>query len=203
MFFNKLKRYRFDKKWRKLNKHNQTTSQNMFDTSLVNVGKNTYGGIRVIAYNNDCKLIIGSYCSIGPETTFLLSGEHHINRLTTYPFKVRVLGEASESFGKGDIVLDDDVWIGYGAIINSGVHIGKGAVIAAGSVVTKDVEPYTIVGGNPAKPIRKRFNDDIIEKLMVLDLSKLDDLNIKNKIGALYEDITEDNISKIINEIGR
>lgn len=69
---------------------------------------------------------------------------------------------------KGDIVIGNDVWIGYEAIIMAGVHIGNGAIIATRAVVTKDVPPYTIVGGIPAKPIRRRFNDDTIQKLEIL-----------------------------------
>ena len=73
LFLNKIKRYRFDKKWRKLNANNLTTSQNMFDVNLVSVGDHTYGGIKIISYSNINKLIIGKYCSIGPEVVFLFS----------------------------------------------------------------------------------------------------------------------------------
>ena len=91
-----------------------------------------------------------------------------------------------EAISKGDIIVDDDVWIGYGATILSGVHIGQGAVIAAGAVVTKDVPPYAIVGGVPAKVIKYRFSPEIIQQLMKLDYSKLTEDMIRERIDDLY-----------------
>ena len=147
----------FKKKYRKLNSHNFTQIMNYCDLSKVVVGKKTYGEIHVTDFSPaDTKLYIGSYCSIAPNVRFLLGGEHQLYSISTYPFKVLTFGESREAGSKGDIVVKDDVWIGDGAIICSGVNIGQGAVIAAGAVVTKDVEPYSIVGGNPAKLIRKR-----------------------------------------------
>lgn len=181
-----------------MNPNNQTTSVNIFDTSLVEVGDYSYGGLKIISFSNDNRLKIGKYCSIAEDVVFLLNGEHHTNHLSTFPFKVRVLGNESESFGKGDIILEDDVWIGYGSIIMSGVRIGKGSIVAAGSIVTKDVMPYSIVGGNPAKLIKKRFSDNIINKLIEFDFSKLNDDVVKDRIDDLYKEITEDNIDDII-----
>lgn len=120
------------------------------------------------------KLKIGKFSSIAPKVTILLGRNHRTNRLTTYPFRAFVeewpealiLGdEDSDTASKGDVIIGNDVWIGYGVIILSGVGIGDGAVVGAGSVVTKDVEPYCIVAGNPARIIRKRFDDEMIRRL--------------------------------------
>jgi serine acetyltransferase len=105
----------------------------------------------------------------------------------------------NEAFSKGNIVIDDDVWIGYGVTILSGVHIGQGAVVAAGAVVTKDVPPYAIVGGVPAKIIKYRFSPEIIEELMKIDYSKLEEDDIKNHIDDLYSEIkTVEDAKKIV-----
>lgn len=91
-----------------------------------------------------------------------------------------------DATSKGSIIVDDDVWIGYRATIMSGVHIGQGAVVAAGAVVTKDVPPYAIVGGVPARVIKYRFSPEVIEHLLKLDYSKLSDDMIREKIDDLY-----------------
>lgn len=97
---------------------------------------------------------------------------------------------------KGDIVIHDDVWIGYGAIITSGLEIGQGAVIAAGSVVTKNIPPYAIVGGNPAHIIRYRFDEELRLKLCTLDLSKIDVETIKSGYEFFLEAVSTDGIEK-------
>lgn len=122
--------------------------------------------------NND-KLIIGKFCSIACRAKFLMtSGNHAMKSLATYPFPIfgeewnEDLNVKGAWDNKGDIVIGNDVWIGYEAVIMSGVKIGDGAIIGTRAVVTKDVMPYTIVGGVPAKFIRKRFSDDVISKLL-------------------------------------
>lgn len=198
--FNKVKRIIFDKKWRKHNSHNQTTSQNIFDISLVKVGKNTYGGIKLITYNNVHKLNIGNYCSIGPNVTFILDAEHRTDTITTYPLKVRLFNYAKEAFGKGDITIKDDVWIGYNSIILSGVTINQGAIVAAGSVVTKDIPAYAIVGGNPAKIIKYRFNDEIIKKLLSLDFENVDNKINCSNLDMIYDKVTVENIDALLEQ---
>lgn len=96
-----------------------------------------------------------------------------------------------DAFSKGDIIVDDDVWIGYGATIMSGVHIGQGAVVAAGAVVTKDVPPYAIVGGVPAKVIKYRFEPEMIEELLKVDYSKLTKEDIEKHIDDLYKKLKD------------
>ena len=104
---------------------------------------------------------------------------------------VECFHEYSERFSKGNIEVDDDVWIGYGATIMSGVHIGQGAVVAAGAVVTKDVAPYAIVGGVPAKIIKYRFPETMIEELLKIDYSKLTEEAIKSHIDELYTELED------------
>ena len=113
------------------------------------------------------KLYIGDYVSIGPEAVILMGGNHthRTDWISCYPFADKVL----ESYrGKGDTVIKDGVWIGLRALIMPGVTIGEGAIVAAGAVVTKDLEPYTIYGGNPAKEIRKRFAPEDIKRILKL-----------------------------------
>ena len=122
---------------------------------------------------NHEKLIIGKFCSIACGAKFLFnSANHTLKSLSTYPFALMYdewnMDKKDVAKGwdnKGDIVIGNDVWIGYNAIILSGVKIGDGAIVATGAVVTKDVKPYEIVGGIPAKVIRKRFSDEVIIKL--------------------------------------
>ncbi|GAD09167.1 acetyltransferase [Gluconobacter frateurii NBRC 103465] len=136
------------------------------------VGPHTYGS-PLILEAGEAHLTIGDYCSIGPNVTIAL-GNHRADLVTTYPFKTLSQfwpkaedGEGDHS-SKGDVVIGNDVWIGSGATILSGVTIGDGAIVAAGAVVTKNVAPYGIVGGNPAKLIKFRFSESIITRLLAL-----------------------------------
>jgi len=181
----------FRKKWRFCNRHNYTNAKSVFDMDLVCVGKMTYGQIDVFQSNKSNRLFIGNYCSIANEVIFLVSGDHDPYRISTYPFKTRCLTGELEALSKGDIIVEDDVWIGYRSIILSGVRIGQGAVVAAGSVVTKDIPPYAIVGGVPAKVIKYRFPQEIIDELMKIDYSKLDKALIAAHIDALYQELTD------------
>jgi virginiamycin A acetyltransferase len=118
------------------------------------------------------KLIIGKFCQIATGVRFIMNGSNHaMNGFSTYPFKV--FGEAWSDasmhvVSKGDTVIGNDVWIGNSVTIMQGIKIGDGAIIGTNSLVTKDVEPYTIVGGNPARVIRKRFADETIDFLLNL-----------------------------------
>ncbi len=126
---------------------------------------------------NHDRLIIGKFCSIACGAKFLFnSANHTMNSLSTYPFPLffeewgldkKNVADAWDN--KGDIVIGNDVWIGYEAVILAGVTVGDGAIIGTRAVVTKDVLPYTIVGGIPAKPIRKRFSEDVIAQLSELN----------------------------------
>ncbi len=142
---------------------------------------------------NGDKLKIGKFCSIACGAKFLFtSANHTLRSLSTYPFPIffeeweldaKNICEAWDN--KGDIVIGNDVWIGFEAVILSGVTIGDGAIIGTRAVVTKDVPPYTIVGGIPAKPIRKRFDDETISQLEALNWWDWDEETIRNNISAI------------------
>lgn len=134
---------------------------------------------------------IGSFCSIADRVTFVVSADHPTENISTFPFKTLCTRETGcEAVSKGDIVVEDDVWLGYGATVLSGVHIGQGAVVAAGSVVTKDVLPYAIVAGVPAKVIKYRFSPELIAELLKVDYSKLDEEQVGGHIQELYDPLT-------------
>ncbi len=203
-----LSRKAIQKKWRQNNKHNFTTLSNRtsvrrnaerLNAGLITVGKNTYGEINASVFGNpDEKLVIGNYCSIAGEVLFILGGNHNYKRFSTYPFKVMMLGEQHDSMSHGPIIVGDDVWIGQRATILSGVKIGKGAVVAAGALVTSDVPPYSIVGGVPAKIIKYRFENEVIEKLNKLCFDKLKpDIFVKYR-ELLGQEITKKNVDSII-----
>ena len=120
----------------------------------------------------DDKLIIGKFCMIASDVKFIMNGANHLtDAITSYPFAIFGHGWENAMDGKtypkkGDIHIGNDVWIGYNATIMAGVTVGDGAIIATNATVTKDVAPYSIVGGNPAQEIRKRFPDEVIDKLL-------------------------------------
>lgn len=142
---------------------------------------------------NHDKLIIGKFCSIACGAKFLFnSANHTLSSLSTYPFPLffeawdlekRDVTDAWDN--KGDIVVGNDVWIGYEAVILAGVTIGDGAIVGARAVVTKDVPPYTIVGGIPAKPIRKRFSNETIHALLKMQWWNWPEEKIRKNIPAI------------------
>lgn len=157
----------------------------------VSVGRATYGVVNALIDNcSKSRLRIGSFCSIAPEVVFILVSEHPYSGFTTYPHKVIFGGRRGEATSKGSIIVEDDVWIGYGAIINSGVRIGQGAIVASGSVVVKDVPPYAIVGGNPAKLVKYRFQDEDVRRAMSrLDFTRLEEARLRHVNAAIDEPI--------------
>ena len=146
------------------------------------------------------KLIVGKFCMIASDVKFIMNGANHlIDSLTTYPFAIFGNGWEGAMDGKsypqkGDINIGNDVWIGYNATIMAGVTIGDGAIIAANSTVIKDVEPYSIVGGNPAKEIKKRFSEDLILRLLELKWWNWDIEKITKNIKCL----TDTDLEKLI-----
>lgn len=121
------------------------------------------------------KLIIGKFCMIASDVTFIMNGANHLtDAISTYPFAIfghdwKDAMEGKTYPSKGDTIIGNDVWIGYGTTIMPGVHIGDGAIVATNSTVTKDVAPYSIVGGNPIQEIRKRFSEKQINSLLKLE----------------------------------
>ena len=163
----------------------------------VQAGEFTYGipgiGFRLGGAN----LSIGKFCSISSDVEIMLGEEHREDWCTTYPFNYLMYDfqyiEGPQS--KKDVIIGNDVWIAHGSTILSGVHIGNGSVIGANAVVTKDVEPYSIVGGNPAKLIKKRFDEETIKKLENIQWWNWEKKYIydaipilqSNEIGRLFE----------------
>jgi acetyltransferase-like isoleucine patch superfamily enzyme len=135
------------------------------------VGEFSYGVPGVKTWGVDGKLHIGRYCSFAGGVEVLLGGNHRTDWVTTYPFNAlhpdarHIKGHPSTN---GDVNIGNDVWVGQRCVILSGVTVGDGACLAAESVVTRDVPPYSIVGGNPAKIIRYRFNEQQIAALLVI-----------------------------------
>ncbi len=133
------------------------------------VGEWTYGSPKVYSFAGLAKLKIGRFCSLADGVKIILDGEHRIDWVSTYPFSV-MFKDASGFKGhpatKGDVVIGNDVWIGTEALVLSGIRIQDGAVVAARSVVTKDVAPYSIVAGNPARHIRYRFDEGTVREML-------------------------------------
>ncbi len=149
---------------------------------------------------NANQLKIGKFCSIACGAKFLFTSANHTMRsLSTYPFPIffEEWGLDANNItnawdNKGDIIIGNDVWIGFEAVILSGITIGDGAIIGTRAVVTKDVPPYTIVGGVPAKPIRKRFSDDVISQLLKLQWWNWSENKLKQNIEAIQSGRIED-----------
>ena len=188
-----IKRY-----WKRNNEHNSTSlgfisnrqAVDFIKRGGIKVGKNSYGVINVNYTCGDSeKLIIGDNCSLG-RCNFLLGGGHDYHRITTFPF----IDEPAIS--KGPIVVENDVWIGDAVWILSGVTLKKGCVIGTGSIVTHDVPPYAIVAGNPAKVIKYRFPQEVIDKLLDFDMNVNHLTDEKRKLLELR--VTIENINEII-----
>lgn len=163
-----------------------------FSHPQVEVGEHTYGLQRecFIAYHPDDQVRIGKYCSIGDGARFVF-GEHRTDRVTTFPLRAICFNHPphADALSKGDIVIGHDVWIGVRAMILSGVKIGNGAIVAAGAVVAKDVPPYSIVGGIPAKVIRMRLSETQIAALEKIQWWDWPIEKIKANLEWFYGDV--------------
>ncbi|HYF66443.1 MAG TPA: CatB-related O-acetyltransferase [Herpetosiphonaceae bacterium] len=152
------------------------------------IGKHTYGDPQVFAWGEGATLKIGAFCSIADGVKIYLGGEHRVDWVTTYPFSV-MWPAARHHTGhprtKGDVVIGNDVWIGADAVILSGVRIGDGAVIGNNSVVVKDVAPYAIVAGNPARFLKTRFDEVTVGRLLAVKWWEWDDARIQATLPAL------------------
>jgi acetyltransferase-like isoleucine patch superfamily enzyme len=168
-----------------------TNSNPLYRSSYLQIGDFTYGNPKILSWNEGSYLKIGKYCSIADNVTIFMGGEHRVDWVTTYPFST-INQKFSSIKGhpktKGDIIIGNDVWIGANATIMSGVNTGDGAVIAAGSLVVKDIQPYEIVGGNPAHHIRFRFSQEAIESLLKIAWWNFEQAKIESLIPFLLCD---------------
>ena len=171
-------------------------TKDFFHDRKFTIGDFTYGHPTVLFENDDATLTIGKFCSISTNVTIFLGGNHRYDWNTTYPFN-----ELSEEFPfaqsikghpstNGDVHIGNDVWIGQGVTIMSGITIENGAILATNAVITKHVGPYEIWGGNPAKLIRKRFDDQKIEHLQTIKWWDKDLSVIEKNIESLCSDRT-------------
>ena len=183
-------------KFRKTNKHNNVKLLSLYPINNIKIGKGTYGDLNIRAYNKNGKITIGNYCSIADKVEFLVGGDHNYKRISTYPFQSRVYKQSTKDIPNYDIVVEDDVWIGYECLIMSNSHIGKGCVIGARSIVTGDIPPYSVYIGN--KVYKKRFPDEIIAKADKIDFSKINHTINDDYSSLCQTEITLNNIDEII-----
>lgn len=189
-------------RWRKLNRHNRTTMSSPFDIDLVVVGEKTYGPLNVYATGADSMLEIGRFCSIAPHVSFVLNNEHNVDTFSTYPFKVMLMGSKTpEAFSKGGISVGDGVWIGFGATVLDGVSIGDGAIVGAGAVVAKDIPPYAVAVGVPAKVVKYRFDEGLREKMKGVDYSRIDERFVRENIDDLYEPLNDEMLQRFMRQL--
>ncbi|HAT55136.1 MAG TPA: acetyltransferase [Lactobacillus sp.] len=196
-----IKLLHFKNKWRKRNRRNFTVvDKYVFDLDKVRVGVGSYGKLRVLSFNDPtARLKIGNYDSIADHTSFIMGGEHILSRPLTFPYKPWYVSHTADVIAKGPIVVKDDVLISMNTTILSGVTLGQGAVVAAGAVVTKDVPPYAIVAGVPAKVIKYRFSADTIQKLLTIDFSKVTPDFFKKYADYLNSVDVEQHINELLN----
>jgi len=171
---------------------NDFSQSGILGRSPILVGRFTYGfgNISINQWNEGAKLEIGSFCSIAANVTVFLGGNHRTDWITTFPFGHIYIDElggeniVGHPATKGDVVIGNDVWIGSGVTILSGINIGDGAVLSANATVVKNVQPYEVVGGNPARLLKLRFDEDIVNLLLKLSWWDLP-LNIIKEINDL------------------
>jgi acetyltransferase-like isoleucine patch superfamily enzyme len=155
------------------------------------IGDYTYGNPRVISFRGGVSLTIGKYCSIARNVIIFLESEHRTDWISTYPFPVlwkEAEGIPGHPTTKGDVVIGNDVWIGFSTTILSGVTIGDGAAVGASSVVNRDVPPYAIVAGNPARIVRYRFDEETIQKLLQIRWWDWPNEKVKGNIHLICSD---------------
>lgn len=162
----------------------------------MEVGRHTYGHeqITIHHWGEPTELRIGAFCSIADRVHVFLGGNHRVDWVSTFPFAEfpeawpRARGIDGHPATNGDVVIGNDVWVGSGVTIMSGVTVGDGAVLGADSCVTRDVEPYAIVAGNPAREIRRRFDQDTVQKLLEMRWWDWSDERIEAQVTLLSSD---------------
>lgn len=174
----------------KIYKRVSSINYNYSSDKRVRIGQYTYG-LRfstILLYSKDDRIDIGSYCSIGPGVKIIAGGEHNYKLISSFPLKSYLVTKDPETdtLSNGAVVIGNDVWVGANTIILSGVTIGDGVVIAAGSVITKDIPPYAIVAGVPAKVIDYRFEANMIDSLMEIKWWSWDPDTIRARLDDIY-----------------
>nr|WP_212757524.1 CatB-related O-acetyltransferase [Stenotrophomonas maltophilia] len=138
----------------------------------ISVGRYTYGSPQLKVWSEGERIEIGAFCSIADDVVIFGGGEHRLDWVTTYPLRIALnspgAGHDGHPHTKGPTRIGNDVWIGHGAMIVSGVTVGDGACIGAGAVVSRDVPPYAVVAGNPAKVVRSRYDEQTIARLQAI-----------------------------------
>ncbi len=150
-------------------------------------GNKSYGEPHIVCYDLVSKLSVGKYVSISDRVSILLGANHKKGLITTYPRSLINKGVSQQQTNEpGSVIIGNDVWVGYGVTIIGPVSIGDGAIVGAGALVLSDVAPYSVVGGVPAKELKKRFNEDAIYDLQKVKWWDKTDEEIKNMEGDLY-----------------
>jgi len=174
-----------------LKKNDSNFTKDCYDTNWFKAGEWSYGCLKVARKTNRFNVTVGKFCSIAKNVKIFLDNNHRVDWISTYPFFKKIDGLApvdGHPHGVGDVVIGNDVFIGQDVLIMSGVNIGDGAVIASRAVVTKDVRPYEIVGGIPAKHISSRFSDKQIKKLLEIGWWNWPLEKIKENAGLLQSE---------------
>lgn len=178
-------------RWRARNSHNFTTAETLFPLDQVRVGQFTYGPLSLRFFGSPGEAVeIGSFCSIANDVSILAGGEHPLDHPTTYPLRRNLLGDADVgSASRGRVEIGDDVWIGHGATILSGVRVGQGAVIGAGSVVRNSIPPYAIYARGGV--VKFRFVEEVRASLLGITWGRISRDEVARNIDLL-EAVLED-----------
>ena len=173
----------------------------LIDRGLLSIGRHTYGSPRFEMFRgSEAPITIGAFCSISRGVVFMSGGIHPLDWVSLFPFRIRFGLDGAYEDGmpttSGPIVVGSDVWIGTDAMVLSGVTIGHGAIVAARSVVTRDVPPYAVVAGVPAKVLRFRFGPGTIERLLRIRWWDWPDDRIREEVGLLSSKGVEDFVAR-------
>lgn len=169
----------------------------------VNIGEHTYGIPQIKSWGNDGNVTIGKYCSIADNVKIYCGGNHRIDWVSTFPFPAFDYFKEHKNISdycssKGDIIIGNDVWIGNDVSILSGVNIGDGAVIGANTVIAKNIEPYSVVVGNPQRVVKKRFTTEQINKLLEIKWWNWSDEDVNRNVNLLCSPNIDDFINNHI-----
>lgn len=193
----KIKTLLFKIQWRRLNKHNYTYAKNFFPINNVSVGNKTYGELNINLGTNPIRRIsIGNFCSIAPNVNFIIN-PHNYKFFSSWGWQRFEYNELDYNWEKKvQIIVEDDVWIGQGAIILGGAVLHQGCVIGAGTVVSGDIPPYAVFAGG--RIIKYRFSQQVIKKLQNVAFDKIDESVVKRIRGWHKVEITEDNVDQLL-----